>query len=150
MPNRQVADLIARRLPELVHPGDAQTPAMVLPLPMFRQQALPPEMAEHFAKEAGFPKANVNMLVAEAIVSLIETEGEIELVTRPELAKLRLDATSGMERNRQVKLTCRLCGNPIINKMNVDTNNPTVDGVRFLTALQKMNKSCPHNTLESA
>lgn len=111
---------------------------------MFRNNNLHPEQAKYFAKEAGFPSADVAGLVAEAIVHLIETEGDSEIVPKSQLRQLSTASQAGTERHRRIRLNCTLCGNPIIAQMNVDTQNPSINGPYFLELMQKINPACPH------
>lgn len=97
MSNQAAVKLIAERLPAgLVHPGDPDTnqPAKLIPLPGLSNLGIPPAMAEHFAREAGHPANDAPLLIAEAIVSLLETDGGLELVDRTELDALRNQAAT--------------------------------------------------------
>jgi hypothetical protein len=143
--NEPIADLIASRLPNLVHPGDEQTKAFCIPLPMFRAAAaIPPEQAEQFAAAANLPTADVAKLTAEAVVSLIETEGASEIVPKTELAELRTIAdTTEPPKHRQPRVCCNVCGKPLF-RINVDTENPKVAGKQFLEALATLDPDCPH------
>ena len=97
MPNERITTFLAERLAAgLWHPGDPakdQKPKLI-PLPGLASSGIPPEMAEQFAQEAGLPSANVAQLVAEAIVNVIETDGETEMVPRAELQQLRAQAAT--------------------------------------------------------
>lgn len=82
-----VAELIAERLATgLVHPGDGtpSQPQMTIALPAFRSAGMPTEL-----------KKQVDLttkLIGEAIVHLIETEGDHVLVQRAEFDALRAAA----------------------------------------------------------
>lgn len=78
-------DLIAERLPTgLVHPGDENTKPKVLALPGFASRGIPPEMAKHFADQAGLPPNDAPRVWAEAIVHLIESDGGCVIVPKAE------------------------------------------------------------------
>lgn len=144
MANEAIAELIASRLPTLVHPGDEKTKPFSIPLPMFATAAaLPPEMAEQFAAEADLPSPDIAKLTAEAIVGLIEGEGESVIIPKTELAQLRSDATINVEKHRQPRVRCKTCGSPLF-RINVDTTDPTVNGHQFLEALATLSPECPH------
>lgn len=146
MTNTAISELIASHLPSLVHPGDEKTKPFAIPLPMFASAAaLPPEMAAQFAAEADLPSPDIAKLTAEAIVALVEGEGGVDLsLTRAEVEKLRSDATVNVEKHRQPKVSCRVCGSPLF-RINVDTSNPTVNGTAFLEALATLSPECPHS-----
>lgn len=151
MPNTSVSELIAKHLPNLVHPGDEKTKPFAIPLPMFAAAAaLPPEMAEQFAAEADLPSPDIAKLTAEALVHLVESEGGVDLsLTRAEVDKLRSDATINVEKHRQPKVCCKVCGSPLF-RINVDTTNPVVNGTQFLEALATLSPECPHTPREVA
>lgn len=97
----------------LTHPGDGrkQSPKLI-PLPL-NNSGLPAGQVAQFANQAGLPDNNSPIrLIAEAIVSLIETElnGGSEIIPRSELTQLRAEAaaldTTGT--GATVKLHC-LC-----------------------------------------
>lgn len=142
MSDTTTVDLIARSLPELTHPGDGKAGPIVLPLPMFRTAALPPEMAQQFAKDAGLPSPDIAKLVAEAIVHLIESDNKT-IVDNAELTQLRADAAAGIERHRQPQVRCSACQQPLF-RINVDTANPTISGPHFIETISKLNATCPH------
>lgn len=95
MSNTAVVKLLAQRLPAgLMHPGDNQTGPKLIPLPGLATTGIPPEMAKHFAQEAGLPHADVPQLIAEAVVALIEGEAGCTIIPNTELAQLRADAAT--------------------------------------------------------
>ncbi|SRX93575.1 hypothetical protein MSP7336_01814 [Mycobacterium shimoidei] len=147
MPDAAIADLIARSLPELTHPGDGKSGPIVLPLPMFRTSAMPREMAEQFAKDAGLPSPDIARLVAEAIVHVIES-GNKTIVDNAELTQLRADAAAGLERHRQPQVCCSACHQPLF-RINVDTDRPTISGPHFIETIGKLSVACPHTPVES-
>lgn len=134
------AELIAQHLAKgLVHPGDGKP--FALPLPMFQTTALPPEMAEEFADQAGLPTANIPQLTAEAIVHLLEQNG-YTILDSTEFEQLVLDATEITGRHRQPRITCT-CGQFLFS-LNIDTEKPTVNGPKLITALGSLKPECPH------
>lgn len=112
MANSTIAALIAERLPgSLVHPGDPANdqPAKLLPLPVLGSTGIPPEMAKHFAKEAGLPADDFPKLIGEAIVHLIETDGQTTLVPNAELEQLR---AADLQPGEVTPVNCAECGQP--------------------------------------
>jgi len=84
MPNSEIAQLIGDHLgPGLPHPGNParDEPPRLLPLVAFRTTGMPPEMAEHARTTA--------KVVGEAVVNLIETQGNSVIIKRAELDELR-------------------------------------------------------------
>jgi hypothetical protein len=133
MPNSAIAQLIAQHLPAgLPHPGDPTTnqPPISIPLPAFRTTGMPSEMAETINNTTG--------LIAEAIVNLIETVGESEIVSKAELAKLRV---ADVPKGQPTPIMCSACRSP----------NPMLwvnltDGPAYVdpTMLAALNTDCPH------
>lgn len=75
-----IAELIADRLAKgLFHPGDPETEQapMTIRLPMFRTVAAPPEVTRQVDLTV--------KLIAEAIVHLIETDGQSDIVPRAQI-----------------------------------------------------------------
>ena len=102
MSNPELVKLIAERLPSgLLHPGDPTNnqPAKLLPLPGLRSSGLPPELAEEFAKAAGFPVSDVPKLIAEALIHLIETDGQCTIVLNRQLAEQQAQTTTPEQAN---------------------------------------------------
>lgn len=134
-------ELIATNLAQgLVHPGDGKPVA--LPLPMFQTSAIPPEMAEEFANQAGLPTADITKLTAEAIVHLLEQNG-LTIIDQAELDQLRTDATEVTARHRQPRIHCR-CGQFLMS-LNIDTEKPTIDGPKLIQALRALDPDCSTN-----
>jgi hypothetical protein len=83
MSNPEIAALIGKRLATgLPHPGnpDAHMNASIIKLPGFNTAGMQPDQAEQFVGKLG-------QLFGEAIVNLIETEGNHDLVPRPAKAE---------------------------------------------------------------
>lgn len=97
MPNPAIERLIADRLPfGLEHPGDPDNnrPPFTVALPGLRSTGVPTEMSTQFAEEAGLPSNDAPQLIAQAIVNLIETDGNSTIITNAELAELRAAAAA--------------------------------------------------------
>ena len=143
MPNAAIAELIAKNLPDLTHPGDGNG-AISLPVATFRPAGIPPEMAEQFAREAGYPTADITRLVAEALVHLIETEGNSEIVSKTELADMRAaTAQAEPQRHRQVQVHCH-CGTPLFRASikDFDSDKPRVAGPELIKAMRRLGIEC--------
>lgn len=100
MPNQQMVQIIAKSLREgLPHPGDRENhqPAQLFRIPGMNPQGVPRAVLDSMAKEAGLPTGDIATLVAEALVHLIETEGNSEIVDKSELTELRGNVNSGDE-----------------------------------------------------
>lgn len=100
---QRAAEHIAARLAAgIVHPGNPDTnqPPKLITLPGLSSTGIPPEMAQHFANEAGLPANDAPKLIAEAILHLIDTELGLELIPTSELRQLQAqvaepDTTTG-------------------------------------------------------
>jgi len=90
--NENIIALMAKGLREgLPHPGDRdnnQSPQLIT-FPGMRMHGVPQQVLDQLAQEAGLPSSDMPRLVAEAMVNLIQTDGESEIVLRSELASLR-------------------------------------------------------------
>ena len=87
-----LAERVAPKLGELVHPGDTDTPPFPLSLPTFQPAILPEGMAEAEAEELGLPSLDLNKLFLEALFSLLTREFGVELVDATELAQIQAAA----------------------------------------------------------
>ncbi|MDV6979641.1 hypothetical protein [Mycobacterium intracellulare] len=99
---RAIEHIAARLAAGIVHPGNPDTnqPAKLIALPGLSSTGIPPEMAQHFANEAGLPANDAPRLVAEAILHLLDTELGLELIPASELRQLQAqvaepDTTTG-------------------------------------------------------
>lgn len=138
MPNKKIADLISNRLRGgLVHPGRDGGPPMPIALPLFRTAGMPPEMGELVNETAN--------LLGEAIVALIEDEGESEIIGKQAAVEFRI-ADEAAPR-RQVLVHCR-CDKKHSDPLLVltVTNSPSVviDGKQLLKGLSARSVECPH------
>lgn len=146
MPNQRIIDLLAQKLPGLTHPGVDGQGSIQLPVAAFRAAAsLPPEVAEQFATEAGFPSADMPRMFAEAIVHLIEVGGDAEIVSRAELNLLRNAATAS-EPVRQAEFHCLACGGMLFGAQlrDADTAKPRLSGPGLIAAVSTLDPQCPH------
>ena len=140
--NDAIAGLIATHLPNLTHPGDGSG-AIVLPVATFRTAGIPPEVAESFAREAGLPTADVPRLIAEAIVALIEGQGDSEIVSRADLARLRAAAGANETlRDRPVTVRCH-CGAELFTAHLRDfATSPSLYGPALIKAMRTIGVEC--------
>lgn len=139
MTNQPVVDLIRDNLPHLVHPGGDKGP-IPLALPMFRNTAIPAEVAKQMATEAGLPSLDVTTLTAEAIAHLLDEHGYDLTITKTEVAQLRADAAAGVQRHRQPHVHCT-CGTPLF-EVNIDADKPTINGPALIRELSKREPEC--------
>lgn len=144
--------LLAERLAAgLIHPGDPDNnrPPVALPLPGLSSTGIPPEMAEHFAAEAGLPHNDAPRLLAEAIVALLENDlaGGSTIIADAELAALRRAAAEAPAGTRMIALHCN-CDNtltsPLLELTVGNGDRVMVNGGRLLRALAARNPDCPH------
>lgn len=153
MTNQAAVELLAARLASgLVHPGDPdhERPPVALSLPGLSSTGIPPEMAEHFATEAGLPHNDAPRLLAEAIVTLLETElaGGSTIIADADLAALRRDAADAPTGKRMIAVHCN-CDNtltsPLLELTVSNSDRVIVNGGRLLRALAARNPDCPHS-----
>ena len=99
----------------LIHPGDENTePFPVAPLPVFqRQSMLPPGMAEEEAQQAGLPHPDFALIWLEAVITLIENEGGVELMEKDVAADLRAAAAVREPKRNQVMEFHTPCGQKV-------------------------------------
>ncbi|TDK85471.1 hypothetical protein EUA02_29880 [Mycobacterium paragordonae] len=144
MANPQLAGIIANALSGgLVWPGDERHAATPIPLPTFHTANIPPEMAQHFAQQAGLPHANVAQLVGEALVKAIEDAGKT-FVDTADLTRLKaLDAEAEKHRKREVTLEC-VCGATVVRSAMTEVNSGKfrVQGNRLIAAIQQLSDEC--------
>lgn len=132
MANPDMAALIARRLSTgLPHPGreDTHEEPRLLPLAAFRTAGMPAEMAQHVADTA--------QCVGEAVVNLIETEGNSVIIARPELDQLR---AAEDQPGDALPVMCMGCKSAIMH-LRVVNGRAVVNPDLFRSA----NLVCPHH-----
>jgi len=139
MPQPDWPALIAAQLPNLTHPGTGEGP-VALPIPSFQPATLPPEVAEHFAQEAGLPHSDFPKLAAEAIVATIGNLGGT-IIDSADAARLR--ATAPAEATRQMAIHCT-CGAVLfaVQVHGLDIGRPTVYGPELIKAVRALNPEC--------
>jgi hypothetical protein len=141
MPNDGAAKLIADNLAALTHPGNGKP--VVLPLPMFRSSGIPADQAEQFAKEAGLPHADINVLVAEAIVELLEKNG-MPPTPKAQIDQLQVAAAANeTQRNREVQLHCTTCRTPLFTILvrDFDGDKPLITP-QVIAAVKQLSAEC--------
>jgi hypothetical protein len=92
MANDTISSLIASNLKAgLPHPGyvEQNIPPQVIHFPGMNHRGIPQQVLDHYAREAGLPSSDLPKLIGEAVVHLIETQGNSEIVTKTELESLR-------------------------------------------------------------
>jgi hypothetical protein len=140
MTNHHAATLIAERLPHgLPHPGDPQAnqKPFTIPLPGLRPTGIPPDMAAHFANQAGLPSADVPKLIGQAIVNLLETDGGYTILANTELAQLRQDAADAPDGTRIITLRCT-CHNRDIFQLTIGkSDHVRIDPKQLARALEQ-------------
>lgn len=136
----QAVDLLTRKLVDgLTHPD---YPEATMPLPGLAGRGIPPEMAKHFAEEAGLPTDNAPRLMAEAIVHVLTTQlaGGSTLIPNAELEELRQNAADAPDQARIVPVPCS-CGKPLVELTLDRAGRVTAPGSATLRAL---GIACPH------
>lgn len=143
MANKKIAELISKGLREgMTHPGRNGGESRPLVPGWFRTAGMPKEMAQLVNETAD--------LLGEAIVALIETEGESEIVQRGSSAELRaeLAVAESTAPQRVVTLHCHCdtAGTDPLAVLTV-TNKPRVviDGKQLLEGLASRESECPHH-----
>lgn len=136
-----IAELIALRLKEgLTHPGkpEADVPARPVVLAAFKAPVgAPQEMNDLMAETA--------KLIAEAIVHLIETEGESEIVPKTEVKTMKLAAGDLGDGQRTVVVECRYCHEALAGlTAGPDPDRLVIDARGFLRGLAARTPQCPH------
>jgi hypothetical protein len=129
MPNDAIAQLISKHFPlGLPHPGDLarKQPPILIQLPAFRTAGMQPELAKRVT--------NTLKLVGEAIVNLVETVGDSEIVSKKELAQLRAPKPG-----EPTPVLCRNCRSPML-WLNIVNGRATVTP----ELLSGVNIDCPH------
>lgn len=144
VPSNQIAiDLIRQALATgVLHPGDEKTAPFALPaLPAYQLQKLPPEQAEHFAKEAGLPSTNFAKLTAEALIHTLEGAGHT-LVNTTELQRLRALGAEA-DAAREVTLEC-ICGQKCVSAAMTQVNPGKfrVNGRQLIGAMRQLDPDC--------
>lgn len=143
MANKKIADLIAGGLRNgLTHPGRDGGKPMPLVLPMFRTAGMPQEMSELVDETA--------TLLGEAIVALIEEEGDSEIITKAQGVQMRI-AEQDETATRHVAVHCR-CDSERKDPLAIltVTNSPyvVIDGKQLLKGLAARSQDHPHERVK--
>lgn len=138
MANKKIAELIAGALRNgVTHPGRNGGDPMPIVIPMFRTAGMPQEMTELVDE--------TTTLLGEAIVHLIETDGESEIVSKDQATQLRIAESDAAVRN--VSVHCR-CDSDRSNPLAVltITNSPyvVIDGKQLIKGLAARSPDHPH------
>lgn len=92
MPNPELVQVISKGFKEgLPHPGDRENHQtnFIIRIPGMNPQGLPRQVLDYMAKDAGMPSSDMSMLAAEAVINLIETEGDSEIIKKSQLEEWR-------------------------------------------------------------
>ena len=120
--------LIAERLPHgIPHPGnpEANQKPFTVVLPGMRSTGIPNEQAELYAAAAGLPHTNTPKLLAEALVNLLQTDGDMTIIANSELAELRQAAADAPDGTRIIKVKDR--GQVLFELTIGKTDETTID-----------------------
>ena len=143
MDNKRVAGLIAKGLREgLSRPGEPNAAKILLP--QFRTAGMPKEMAD-LADETA-------TLLGEAIAGLIETEGEVEMIAKDDIAQLRAAARTVEHDSprRIIPIHCRCdktSSRPLAIITVTDSPSIVVDGKQLIGSLSALSPECPHERI---
>jgi len=139
-----LAEQAAPHLATLVHPGDDDTPAFPINLPMFQPAVLPEGLAAEEAEELHLPSSDFGKLFLQAEFHMLQNQFNIELIDAAELADLRAAAAAQEhKRTAQINLHCQ-CGTKLarIAVRDFDTQNPRVNGPALIKAMTAMSPDC--------
>lgn len=139
-----LAEQAAPHLATLIYPGDNDTPAFPLNVPVFQPHTLPEGMADAEAAELGLPTNNFGILFLKALFHTLTTQLGVTMVDAAELADLRTAAAAQEhKRTEQLHLYCG-CGQKLarLAVTDFDTTNPKVNGPALIKALGAMNPDC--------
>lgn len=139
-----LAERVAPKLGELVHPGDDDCPPFPLSLPTFQPSVLPEGMAQAEAEELGLPTLDLSKLFLEALFAMLDREYGVQLVDAQEQADLTTAAQAKEhKRTQQINIHCQ-CGTKLARLMiqDFDTDNPRVNGSALIKAMAAMNPDC--------
>lgn len=138
MANKKIAELISNGLRDgLTHPGrDGSGPTPIV-LPLFRTAGMPPEMADLVNE--------TTVLLGEAIVALIESEGESEIIERDRADEFRVADAAAPRRQVALHCACDKGRRDPLAVLTV-TNSPfvIVDGKQVIKGLAARSIECPH------
>lgn len=139
-----LAEQAAPHLATLVHPGDDDTPAFPINLPMFQPAVLPEGLAAEEAEELGLPSLDFGKLFLQAEFHMLQNQFNIELIDATELADLRAAAAAQEhKRTEQLHLHCQ-CGAKLARLAVTDfnTTQPRCNGPALIKAMQSKSPDC--------
>lgn len=142
MANKKIADLISAALRNgITHPGREGGQPMPIVLPMFRTAGMPQEMSELVDE--------TTTLLGEAIVALIEEDGNSEIISKEQAVEMRI-AEQDESVTRHVAVHCR-CDSDRKDPLAIFTitNSPyvVIDGKQLMNGLAKRSPEHPHPRL---
>lgn len=139
-----LAEQAAPLLATLIYPGDNDTPAFPLNVPVFQPHTLPEGMADAEAEELGLPTNNFGILFLKALFHTLTTQLGVTMVDAAELADLQTAAAAQEHRRtEQLHIYCQ-CGTKLVRLAVTDfqTTQPRVNGPALIKAMQTMNADC--------
>ncbi len=142
-----LAEQAAPHLATLIYPGDNDTPAFPLNVPVFQPHTLPEGMADAEAEELGLPTNNFGILFLKALFHTLTTQLGVTMVDAAELADLQAAAAKNEHKRNEVKRFYTACSaEPLFRVMvkGFDTDHLVIpcEVVRTLQGRQ----DCPHTS----
>jgi hypothetical protein len=146
MPNQEMEELIASKLREgFIHPGNKENNFQPTPivLPLKGSAGMPKELADLLNGTA--------KLLSECIVSLIEGEGDSEIVPKGEIRSMRRAAGDKMPTMIPVYCRCdKQRTDPLITLTVTDPGNVVIDGPTLIRGLARREAKHPHAVIKNA
>ena len=139
-----LAEQAAPHLATLIYPGDQDTPAFPLNVPVFQPHTLPEGMAQEEAEELGLPSVDFGKLFLQALFHMLDTQLGVTMIDAAELADLQTAASAKEHRRtEQLHLHCD-CGTKLarLAVRDFDTKNPRVNGPALIKAMAAMSPDC--------
>lgn len=139
-----LAEQAAPHLATLVHPGDQDTPAFPVNLPIFQPAVLPQGLASEEAEELGLPSLDFGKLFLQALFYMLTTQLGVTMIDGAELADLKTAAAAQEHRRtQQISLHCD-CGVKLarLAVRDFNTDNPRVNGPALIKAMATMSPDC--------
>lgn len=142
-----LAEQAAPHLATLIYPGDNETPAFPLNVPVFQPHTLPEGMADAEAEELGLPTNNFGILFLKALFHTLTTQLGVTMVDAAELADLQAAAAKNEHKRNEVKRFYTECRDEPLFRVMVkgfDTDRLVIpcDVVKALQGRQ----DCPHSS----
>lgn len=146
MANVRIAGLIAKKLREgIVHPGDPERdmPPRPIMLPFTHAPGRPQEMNDLLDETV--------KVLSEAIVHIIEVDGNVEMVDHTEARAMRKALGQGPEGPQAVPLHCH-CDSQRVDPLAIltvdDPDVVLVDGAALIRGLSRREVKCPHSVVK--